>query len=363
MSSVSRILDGVVSGIVDAHIHQWDPFTTPREASRLAPVYKRAPRLINRIFPLLAGRANREGLVTARHVLQPYVPADYASDVRDVPEAVGAPVEAVIHVEASWHGPDPVDETGWVDRLPFGRDGAPGLAAIVGHADPRAADFATTLDAHRAASERFRGIRCMAAWHPDRKIKNWSDGPGILRAAGFLRGFAALAERNLTFDAYVYSHQLGDVRVLAGEYPDTTIVLDHFAPLVGWLGPMGRATGRTDADRAAIFSHWRDDVAALAEHRNVVAKLSGLAFPALGLQTPGVDRAALGELVAPLINHAVDRFGEDRVMWASNFPMDKAIAKYVDVAGALADVLAPRGPDLLARVFRTNAVGAYRLDR
>jgi hypothetical protein len=43
--------------------------------------------------------------------------------------------------------------------------------------------------------------------------------------------------------------------------------------------------------------------------------------------------------------------------------MDKAIATYADVAGALTDVLASRGSDLLARVFRTNAVAAYRLDR
>ena len=363
LADVSRVLDGVVPGIVDAHIHQWDPFTTPREGSRVARAYKRAPGLVERIFPLLAGQANREGLVTARHVLRPYLPADYATDVRDVPAAVGAPVEALIHVEASWHGPDPADETRWVEALPFGEDGTPRLAAIVGHADPRAADFAATLDAHRAASERFRGIRCMAAWHPDPKVRNWSDGPGILRAPEFLRGFAALAERELTFDAYVYSHQLRDVRVLAEEYPDTTIVLDHFAPLVGWLGPMGRATGQTDAERAEIFSHWQNALAALAEHRNVVAKLSGFAFPALGLQEARIGRAALAELAAPLIDHTVDSFGGDRVIWGSNFPMDKAISTYVDVAGALADVLAPRGPDLLARVFRANALRAYRLAR
>ena len=35
-------LQGVVPAIVDTHIHQWDPFTTPREASRLAPLYRRA---------------------------------------------------------------------------------------------------------------------------------------------------------------------------------------------------------------------------------------------------------------------------------------------------------------------------------
>src|SRR3954451_14668082 len=124
---------------------------------------------------------------------------------------------------------------------------------------------------------------------------------------------------------------------------------------------MGRATGQTDAERTEIFSDWENALAALAQHRNVVAKLSGFAFPALGLQEPGIGRATLAELAAPLIDHTVDSFGGDRLLWGSTFPMDKAISTYVDVAGALADVLAPRGPDLLARVFRTNALRAYRL--
>ena len=353
---MAEALAGVVDGIVDTHIHQWDPFTTPRETSRLAPLYRRAPRFVESVAPRLAGRANREALVTVEHVARPYLPSDYSRDVAEL----GVPVEAVIHVEASWHDDDPVGETRWVETLPFGQGGAPRLAAIVAHADPRKEDFASTLDAHAAASDRFRGIRCMGAWHPDRKVKNWAAGPGILSSPDFLRGFAALAERGLTFDAYVYSHQLADVRVLAREYPDTTIVLDHFAPLVGSLGPMGR-TGRTPDERAAILDSWRAAMVTLAENRNVVAKLSGLAFPALGLQEPGLGRAALTERVAPLIDHTVDVFGHDRVMWGSNYPMDKAIASYGAIAGALAERLAPRGPEALAKAFRENAIRLYRL--
>ena len=48
-----QTLSGIVPGIIDAHIHQWDPFTTPREASRLAPLYKRAPGLFERLLPVL----------------------------------------------------------------------------------------------------------------------------------------------------------------------------------------------------------------------------------------------------------------------------------------------------------------------
>ena len=45
----------------------------------------------------------------------------------------------------------------------------------------------------------------------------------------------------------------------------------------------------------------------------------------------------------------------------SNFPMDKSLTHHATVVGALHDVLAPRGPELLAKVFRANANRVYGL--
>jgi L-fuconolactonase len=356
---MSAPLAGVVPGIIDSHIHQWDPFTTPREASRLAPLYARAPKLLGKLFPLLVAKGARDMVLSPQHVARPYLPDTYAADVEEVSQAVGAPVEAIVHVEAGWHSEDPSDETRWVDALPFGRDGAPRLAGIVAHADPRSSAFARTLDAHAQASDRFRGIRCMAAWHEDKKVMRWGDREGILRSRDFLDGFSAVAERGLTFDAYVYSPQLPDVAVLAEEYPDTTIVLDHYAPPVGWLGPMGRSLGRTEADRADLFARWREDIAALAAHPNVVAKHSGIGFPMTGLKQVGISRSELAALVAPMVDHATDVFGEDRLLFGSNFPMDKATVDYPTLVGAMVDILAPRGEGLLRKVFRDNAERIY----
>lgn len=355
-------LTGIVPGIIDAHIHQWDPFTTPREASRLAPLYRRAPRLFELLLPVLLPRPKRELVRTARHVAQPYLPPDYARDVGESLETVGVPVEAAVHVQAGWHGPDQSAETAWLETLPFGTHGHPGLAAIVGNADPRDPGCAALLDAHARASDRFRGVRFMTTWHPDRGVMDWIDEPGVMTSPSFLRGFAAVAERGLTFDAYVYSHQLPEVVVLAQEYPETTIVLDHYAPPVGICGPMGRSTGRTEADRRELLARWRDDISALAAScPNVVAKHSGLAFPTLGHREPGLTRQQLAERVAPLVEHTTDVFGPERLLFGSNYPMDKSIASYGVVVGALADLLAPRGPDLLRHVFRDTARRVYRL--
>jgi L-fuconolactonase len=354
-------LHGVVPGLIDAHMHQWDPFTTPREATPLARMYRAAPRLFERLFPVLVPRPNRELVRVPDHVARPYLPAAYAADVAGVEDEVGVPVEAAVHVEADWQSDDPSEETAWVEALPFGEAGRPRLAAVVGHADPCDDRFVEQLDAHARASERFRGVRCMATWHPDPKVKRWAAREGLLRSREFLSGFAELAGRGLTFDAYVYSTQLGDVAVLADEYPGTTIVLDHFAPPVGWLGPMGASLGRSPEARDGYLARWRDDLADLAGRGNVVAKLSGLAFPMLGMPTGPMGRARLAETVAPLVDHTADAFGPERLVFGSNFPMDKAICDYPTVVGALVDLLAPSGEQMLRNVFRDNAERVYRL--
>lgn len=354
-------LAGLVPGIIDTHIHQWNPFTTPREASRLAPLYRRAPGLVTALLPLLANQGKRDLVLTPEHVANPFEPAEYTADAAGVTEAVGVPVEAVVHVEAGWKSDEPVGETAWLETLPFGLFGAPRLAAIVAHADPRSPHFADELDRHLAASDKVRGIRISAAFHDDPRIIRFADAPGLLRSPEFLNGFAALAERRLTYDAWLYSTQLADVAVLAREYPTTTIVLDHYGTPAGLLGPMGRRTGRTAEDRAGILAAWRDAIAEVAACPNVVSKQSGIAFPLLGLRPPGIGRDDLAALVAPLVEHAADVFGPDRLLFGSNFPMDKALTSLPTVIGALVDVLAPRGPDVLAKVFRENAIRVYGL--
>ncbi len=353
-------LHGIVPGIIDAHIHQWDPLSTPRRASGLAKLFQRARPVGNFVFNRIMPASAREAIIVPDHVFFPYLPSDYATDTALAVDALGVPVEATIHVEADWHSEDPAEETAWLDTLPWGQDGRPALAAILGHADPTAPGFAELLDAHAAASPRFRGIRQVAVSHPDKGVQG-DHAPGLLGSASFLRGFSALAERGLTFDAYLYSHQLPDLVTLAREYPDTTMVVDHYAPPVGVLGPRGKASGHTAGDREAILTRWRDQISEVATCPNVVAKHSGLGFPMLGHPQRQLDRRAFAEQVRPLVEHVTQAFGEDRLVFGSNFPMDKAVVDFGTLVGALADLLAPQGEALLRKVFRENAQRVYSL--
>ncbi|CAM4081329.1 amidohydrolase [Mycobacterium basiliense] len=246
------VIDAPKPTTVDAHIHQWDPFTTPRVVSAAAKMVRRVPALLPallRMFP----RSTREFIGDPRYVLNPYLPVDYLGDA----SAVG--VHSVVHMEAGWRSKDPLGaaaETCGVDALPFGVGNTPNLGAIVVHADPTGPRIAEVLDAHLQASPLMRGVRCMGAHSDDAGVMNWTQSAHLYSNAKFLHGFAAVAERGLSFDLWVYGHQLPDAITLAREYPDTTFVLDHYGTPVGALGPAGKHTGRTPAARSAILNRW-----------------------------------------------------------------------------------------------------------
>ena len=336
--------------IVDPHIHQWDPFTTPREVSVPAKVVRRVPLLQPPLLALIP-RRDREFVGDPVHVINPYLPADYRADAGDLP------VEAVVHVEAGWKDHSGPGETSWLTSLPFGTSGLPGLGAIVCHADPRDPGTGALLDRHLAASPRVLGVRCSAAHHPDPGVRSWAD-EDLLTGPEFLRGFAAIAERRLSFEAWVYSHQLPQVVTLAQEYPEVTIVLDHYATPVGAFGPRGRETGRTEADRREILDRWSDDIAAVAALPNVVAKHSGLGMPVLGWTGP-TTTARFRDTIAPLATRTQELFGADRTLWASNFPMDKPTVSLPGTVEALLDVLGPAADP--QRLLRDNARRIYRM--
>jgi predicted TIM-barrel fold metal-dependent hydrolase len=348
--------------IIDPHIHQWDPYHTPHEASMAVKILGRFPGFLDKIVRATKPRAMVETVGLTEYVLSPYLPQNYALDCSPFS------VDAVVHIEANWHDHDGlgvVGETRWVAGLPFGK-GSPKLGAIVGTADPASPDFENILLAHRAASPLFRGIRRMAAHHPDTGVLAWSKRPGLYVDPAFLKGFGKLAQHGLSFDAWAYSVQLPDVTWLASRFPEVPFVINHLATPVGVFGPVGRSTGSTASERAGIFSKWQHDIAMLAEHKHVHAKVSGLLMPVLGhtfhKRRELADIDTIVNLLAPFVEHAVKVFGYERLIFASNFPMDKVTARLPDIIEAHARLIAPYGDVALKAIFRENARRFYSID-
>ncbi|ROZ86279.1 amidohydrolase [Gordonia sp. OPL2] len=371
-------LDGVITGIVDAHLHQWNPRSTPWAANRLSKLYRFVPAFGDRVFSMAVSQADREYVLTPSTVARVYEPMQYLGDASAVTTIAGVPIDTVVHMESHWRsdetagraespaGRSAVEETRYVMGLPFGVGQSPRLGAIVAHADPRSERFGELLDEHSVLTDRLRGIRWITTRHPDPKIRNGADVDGILASTAFLKGFAEVAERGLVFDAFVYSHQLYDVVTLAREYPEVTIVVDHMGAPVGVFGPVGARTGATAGARADILRLWRERMVTLAACPNVMVKMSGLGLPVLGYGRERWgnigSRGTLAEMVGPLVEHVVGHFGADRVMFGSNFPIDKPNAALDMIIGALVDLLAPRGDYVLARAFRDNAMRVYGIE-
>lgn len=233
-------------------------------------------------------------------------------------------------------------------------------AGIVGFADlTLGAEVGPVLDAHFAASSRFRGIRHAVSWDAHADVRNAHTNPPqqLLGDPAFRRGFAELAKRDLSFDAWLFHPQIPELTELAQAFPDTPIVLDHFG------GPLG--IGPYVGQRLQIFEQWRRDLKALAACPNVVAKLGGLVMPINGFalhkrpQPPSSDEIV--ELTAPYYRYAIDEFGADRCLFESNFPVDKQSVSYPVLWNAFKKLVADASAAEKAALFQHTAERVYRI--
>ncbi len=215
------------------------------------------------------------------------------------------------------------------------------------------------LDAHMAASSRFRGIRHAAGWDASDDIRNSHTDPceELLLDGKFREGFAELGKRSLSFDAWLYHPQIPELTDLARAFPDTTIIFNHFG------GPLG--IGPYAGQREEIFSRWQENVAALAECPNVYAKLGGLVMPINGFEFHKRDLpASSDEIVAATgryYRHAIECFGPERCMFESNFPVDKQSCSYHVLYNAFKKMVADASEADKAALFHDTAHHAYRL--
>jgi predicted TIM-barrel fold metal-dependent hydrolase len=234
-------------------------------------------------------------------------------------------------------------------------------AGIVSRADlTRGADVPRLLDAHIAASpNRFRGIRHASAFDPSPEIRrsHTAPPPGLLGDAAFRRGFAELGRRGLSFDAWLYHHQIPELTDLARAFPDMTIVFDHFG------GPLG--IGPYVGKRAEIFAQWKKDVAELARCENVVAKLGGLL---MAINNWGFDQRPtppgseeIAAVTRDWYSHAIDHFGPRRCMFESNFPMDRVSCSYQVLWNSFKRLAAPFSEAEKSALFHDTAARVYRL--
>jgi predicted TIM-barrel fold metal-dependent hydrolase len=232
---------------------------------------------------------------------------------------------------------------------------------IVGHTNLLLGDGAkAVLEAEIAAGNgRFRGIRHSSPWDADKAVAGiYAERPkGLLLDPTFRKGFACLAPLGLSYDSWLFFHQLGEFADLARAFPDTRICLDHCGGIIG----IGSYAGRRDE----IFKTWKASIQEVAKCKNVVVKLGGLAMRLLGydfherLKPPSSEQAAIAW--KPYIETCIEAFGPNRCMFESNFPPDKGQCSYQVIFNAFKRLAAPYSEGEKTSLFSKTAADFYRL--
>ncbi len=202
------------------------------------------------------------------------------------------------------------------------------LGGVVGWVDLSDPGIAETLAELR---ERPGGRHLVGVRH---QVHDEED-PGWLLRDDVRRGLCALGEAGLAYDVLVRTRELPAALDTARALPELRLVLDHVAK-----PPI--ASGELEP--------WAARMAELARLENVWCKLSGLVTEADWGSWERDD-------VVPYASRVVDWFGEERLIFGSDWPVCTLAASY-DAVVELAEQIVG-GPS--ERVFGGNAEQFYRL--
>ncbi|MCO6454342.1 MAG: amidohydrolase family protein [Pirellulaceae bacterium] len=216
----------------------------------------------------------------------------------------------------------------------------PTVAAVIS-GRPASEQFADYIGAYRD-SPYIKGVRQV--------LHAPSARPGLCLDKTFVRHVRLLGELGMRFDLCMRPGELGDAVRLADQCPDTRLVLDH----CGNADPKWFTGGESSAETTRSREQWRRQIGELAERKHVVCKISGIVVRA----EPGRWKA---DDLAPVVNHCLDQFGPDRVMFGGDWPVCTLAASFAEWIGALRQIVAERPRDQQRKLFHDNAQRFYEL--
>jgi len=240
--------------------------------------------------------------------------------------SAGLGVVGAIEVECSpW-----LEDNRWVLDV---MEKDPIMVGTIGNLEPSKPDYAKQLERF-AKNPLFLGIRYGYLWGRDLRAE--------LAKPAFVEGLQMLADRGLTLDtANPAVRALEDIVVLSDKVPTLRVVLDHLPKLAE--PPPGP---QREAYHAAMRS--------LGSRANVYVKVSAV-LRQVGDTVPDdveVYRAKLDEMF--------ETFGEDRVVYGSDWPNSEPLGPYPKVLGIVQKYFAEKSRAVQEKYFWRNSVKAYR---
>ncbi len=250
-------------------------------------------------------------------------PADYAE------ATAGLGVVKAIYMEVDVTPEQHVAEAEYV--LGLIRSAATPMVAAVISGRPASQGFASYLDRLKGEPA-IKGIR---------QVLHVPTTPaGYCLDPAFVRGICELGRRNMSFDLCMRSAELGDAAKLIDACPETRFILDHCG---------------NESVRAKDHSPWKrlvDEIAAKGDR--VVCKVSGIVASAQGHPWNEAE-------LAPVVNHVLDAFGPDRVMFGGDWPVCTLAATYRRWVETLQAIVKDRPEVDRKKLFHDNAARFYSL--
>ena len=210
------------------------------------------------------------------------------------------------------------------------------IVGVIGDLVPDAPDYLDDLDRLRQ-NPLFLGIRYGNLWNRDLAAD--------LDKPGFLDGLKALAAAGLVLDSANPDPRLiGAIRRVSESVPDLRIVIDHLPHAV------------VPAEQAGHDAYWAD-LRVLAQNPHVFVKLSEIPVRTTGrlVTDPRVYREPLDALW--------DAFGEDHVLFGSDWPNSDHVASYAQTFAIVRGYLARKSPSAQEKYLWKNSLAAYRWKR
>ena len=216
------------------------------------------------------------------------------------------------------------------------------VAAVIS-GRPASADFKAYITRFKDV-EGIKGVR-QVLHGPETKA-------GFCLQDAFVSGVRLLGELNKSFDVCIRPTELADAVKLADRCPDTRLIIDH----CGNADP--KAFGKLKDKETEKPDHdadeWRRQMSALARKPNTVCKISGVVVRARKGAWSAAD-------LAPVINHCLDEFGPDRVIFGGDWPVCTLVASLSEWVTALREIISARPAADQRKLLADNARKIYQL--
>ena len=220
------------------------------------------------------------------------------------------------------------EEAEWVDSL-ANQDSR--LQGIVPWAPLEDGEAVRPVLEKFSANPRIKGVRRIIQFEPDIEF--------CLRPS-FIEGIRLLPEFNLSFDICIAHYQMANTIKMVAQCPDVQFILDHI--------------GKPDI-KHNLLDPWRAEIKTLSEFPNVWCKISGLVTEA--------DHASwTKEQLKPYIDHVLECFGFERVMYGGDWPVAYQATEYPRWVETLTWAGEGCSEDKLKKLFYDNASAFYRLE-